>query len=588
MDGGSSLNTSHRRHLVFAVVCKMSSTEWGNASASVLHVLLPTLVRTISVAERRAWRVRLYISARSGAVGDTSRFVDQLRRAAQPWKWLRVAQAVPDNNAAERVFSDGASYLHRTLCGASYERIGWLSAAVRALRRLRPPNVGVASYSAPASHGGRVHALSVVHRTHLRIFRSYYPSQLSLSGAGERWMIASYSAAAGRVVRLTRSHSWRVRIRFAGVGAGLQPLNTTSDVLMAPLVLCANHAISNYVTSRPGLPTSCSSVYEQHFGKATRGVYRKQPTESTSVPCHACDTGDASGVQRGGVDEEVGEAVIVEMRPLIRLPEVLLNFIEHLPISWCIHLVHGPDNHVRVQRSQPLQQHLLSTRLRLQPLDVVAPGLYRHAMAARDLATRGGSPHDRARHLRYSRWYDDLLASPRFWRHFTAPLVLLFQIDSALCPAPLRRLSDFSENYVFVGAPWRRYSLWLCREHRSFHCVGNGGLSLWRREVLLDRVSDPAFMREWGAKDHLDVFLAAHLQRASLLELHGFEANPTDSEAALFSIETHYLGGYTPIGVHQPQSHIPPQYLAEIIRRCPAAHDLLNVTRFDPALEVST
>ena len=39
---------------------------------------------------------------------------------------------------------DGAEYFHRTNDDISYMSAGWITASVHALRRLEPPNVGVA------------------------------------------------------------------------------------------------------------------------------------------------------------------------------------------------------------------------------------------------------------------------------------------------------------------------------------------------------------------------------------------------------------------------------------------------------------
>ena len=85
--------------------------------------------------------------------------------------------------------------------------------------------------------------------------------------------------------------------------------------------------------------------------------------------------------------------------------------------------------------------------------------------------------------------------------------------------------------------------MWLCRESKAFRCVGNGGLSLWRREVLLERVADPSFMKDWGTRDHLDVYFAQHLQASRSPELHGYEASPAELEAARFSVEGAFFFG---------------------------------------------
>lgn len=51
---------------------------------------------------------------------------------------------VPSREAAEQARLDGAEYFHRTNDDISYMSAGWITASVRALRRLEPPNIGVA------------------------------------------------------------------------------------------------------------------------------------------------------------------------------------------------------------------------------------------------------------------------------------------------------------------------------------------------------------------------------------------------------------------------------------------------------------
>ena len=90
---------------------------------------------------------------------------------------------------------DGAEYFHRTNDDISYMSAGWITASVRALRRLEPPNVGVTGPkvygdgSSNKMHGGIT--IDVVHRTHLRIFREYYPPQLD-NWFTDSWIVYAY------------------------------------------------------------------------------------------------------------------------------------------------------------------------------------------------------------------------------------------------------------------------------------------------------------------------------------------------------------------------------------------------------------
>lgn len=89
-------------------------------------------------------------------------------------------------------------------------------------------------------------------------------------------------------------------------------------------------------------------------------------------------------------------------------------------------------------------------------------------------------------------WYNRMLLSSAFWGSFRAPLLLLFEADTALCPAPTRPLPTFA-GYGYVGAPWAPYAggwfpAW-CRNLGT--CVGNSGLSLWSRLVMENLTARP-------------------------------------------------------------------------------------------------
>ena len=85
-----------------------------------------------------------------------------------------------------------------------------------------------------------------------------------------------------------------------------------------------------------------------------------------------------------------------------------------------------------------------------------------------------------------------MLLHSQFWGSFSAPLLLLFEADSVLCPNPHRPLHTFT-GYGYVGAPWAPYAggvfpFW-CRNLGS--CVGNSGLSLWARPIFQNLTERP-------------------------------------------------------------------------------------------------
>jgi len=199
---------------------------------------------------------------------------------------------------------------------------------------------------------------------------------------------------------------------------------------------------------------------------------------------------------------------------------------------------------------------------------------------------------------------------------------MLFEADTALCPRPDMPVETFV-GFAYVGAPWNAYPdsnfPWWCRN--LGHCVGNNGLSLWRREVLQnvtarepreyehsvarylhqDRGSatkrPPATQRSmlmsnasvFYQHDHSDVWLSQVLQS---LESEGqlkMPAVPNDVVGSRFSVETLYnaKSPWVPVGVHKPHRYLTAAQLAALYERCPPARAVLNYSAFDSAALLS-
>eukprot|EP00964_Phaeocystis_antarctica_P059627 scaffold35427_cov35-Phaeocystis_antarctica.AAC.1 len=157
--------------------------------------------------------------------------------------------------------------------------------------------------------------------------------------------------------------------------------------------------------------------------------------------------------------ELTGDAVLREVRPLARIPVVLLNVRNTLPTSsWTVHFMHGPRNTNAVTASPPLAAAIVSGGLRLRRYTI------------------GGREQDESldRHVHFN-----FQKTPEFWRTFAAPMLLLFEPDTVMCPQPHVPLLEFSR-YAFVGAPWGAYASGLLPAwcNNLEHCVGNSGRAL--------------------------------------------------------------------------------------------------------------
>jgi hypothetical protein len=268
------------RH-IFAIVCCVRSTARQPALNDTS--LYPSFRDTITPRERKLWHVRLYLCA-----DDNDELfrqnAPQVAADSPPGIETRLlfipakANRVPSREAAEQARADGAEYFHRTNDDIRYLSAGWLTASVRALRRLDPPNIGVAG---PKVYGdgsnNRMHGgitIDVVHRTHLRIFREYYPPQLD-NWYTDSWIVYAYVSVGDRsrrVVKMSRSDNFTVyhsfeRRRYRPTCSQMRYLGALTE--------CSRLAIWAHVNAtryglKPPRPVSCTA-YDKLPEAAARG-----------------------------------------------------------------------------------------------------------------------------------------------------------------------------------------------------------------------------------------------------------------------------------------------------------------------------
>ena len=239
----------------------------------------------------------------------------------------------------------------------------------------------------------------------------------------------------------------------------------------------ARHASMSSVRSLPPMP-SLRSLLAEH----------RLESEQSKLP--------RPGERMEKGSPKVGDAVCVEIRRLRRLPSVLLNFREHLPSSWTVTLIHGPENE---EIARMLPRHHLDLRkggyetssggIRLMKLPARAsrgmafwlwhaskmwrkysslPVLTTEKELAAKLAASNASAteHQKAQaarlraqqayHAEARMWYNDFLKSPEFWNLFSAPNLLIFEVDTILCPQPSVPLEWWLGRFGYVGGPWNR------------------------------------------------------------------------------------------------------------------------------------
>ncbi|AYV83486.1 MAG: hypothetical protein Hyperionvirus7_57 [Hyperionvirus sp.] len=138
------------------------------------------------------------------------------------------------------------------------------------------------------------------------------------------------------------------------------------------------------------------------------------------------------------------EAVLVEFRKFPHLEFLIRNTIRKLSGDWSHTIICGRDNYEYIK----LMCETISDKITVKKLDYgnVTPSQY-----------------------------SLLLTSKEFWNRLTGKKILIYQEDSCIFKS---NIEDFLV-YDYIGAPWPIYG------HHNSYSVGNGGISLRSKQVML-------------------------------------------------------------------------------------------------------
>ena len=198
----------------FVAVCAAtrSRSGWTALDASdPVRILLPSLARTTTPGDN----VRVFLGANIDDVfWGGGRAQELTRHARTAWsldvalrQYAHAPNHIPFNALMRDAFDAGAEFLVRVNDDTEFVTPGWVRLGVDALAAFEPPNVGVVG---PVCREGNTHILThdMVHRKHLTIFDTYYPSEFS-NWYVDDWISRVYGAA-----RTRRHEGWVVKHRL--------------------------------------------------------------------------------------------------------------------------------------------------------------------------------------------------------------------------------------------------------------------------------------------------------------------------------------------------------------------------------------
>ena len=186
-----------------------SRPSWRSlADASLQRFLIPSVARTVSGPERARHAYELHI----GADHDDTFWRDHHEALEHP-EWLTIRMyfyvktkqhRLPFNELTADAYESGADYIVRINDDTEFVTNGWTTSAISALGGFDPPNVGVVG---PRFREGNTAILThdMVHRTHLDIFETYYPSVF------DNWYVDDWISLVYGAARTAKLDDWWVR-----------------------------------------------------------------------------------------------------------------------------------------------------------------------------------------------------------------------------------------------------------------------------------------------------------------------------------------------------------------------------------------
>jgi len=162
--------------------------------------------------------------------------------SAFPIHFLRVANSsrIPINEGCRAAYELGAEYIVRVNDDTEFTSEGWLSSAVHTLRSFAPRNLGVVG---PTCQQGNNKILThdMVHRTHLRIFEEYYPSEF------DNWWLDDWMSHVYGARHTSKLPNWVVLHNTHTYGTRYVP-NLEQKRILTSALLYTKQQIIDFVT----------------------------------------------------------------------------------------------------------------------------------------------------------------------------------------------------------------------------------------------------------------------------------------------------------------------------------------------------
>ena len=237
--------------LLAICTCTRSARHWTTLKrAALATTLLPSIVTSVTPRERERFQIRAYI-----VYDDDDKFWEkyskELPKLLPEWLDYKIWSVpktkmfkIPFNQMMASAFEDGAEYMVRVNDDTEFITKGWIDMAVTTLASFRPPNLGVVGPTCYQGHTG-ILTHDMVHRTHLEVFETYYPSVFSA------WWIDDWISKVYGQSRTQKIKEWIVKHHVTKHGTRYKPNHNESKHL-EPLLVEGNITIKEWLRKHEG------------------------------------------------------------------------------------------------------------------------------------------------------------------------------------------------------------------------------------------------------------------------------------------------------------------------------------------------
>lgn len=198
--------------MVAIVICTRSIANWTSVNSTNLHsTLIPSVQKTITTDERDNFSFEFVVGFDTGdAFWEMQKNRKDLQLASDlPISFVSIPKKkdrpfqIPFNQVCRATYEYGADYIVRVNDDSEFFTSKWATKAIKRLSEYSPPNVGVVG---PNCRDGKSFILThdFVHRTHLDIFKDYYPNEF------DNWWIDDWITKVYGKQRTTQLPDWGV------------------------------------------------------------------------------------------------------------------------------------------------------------------------------------------------------------------------------------------------------------------------------------------------------------------------------------------------------------------------------------------